>query len=482
MRMDELDFDLPPSRIATEPATPRDSAKLMVIDRATGRIEHVHVRDLAKAGRFFQPGDLLVFNRSKVIPARFAGIRAGTNGKVGGLYLHSPMNPDDPPVHQVMLESRGTLRPGERIILTDDSSLVLIEKAAAESSRGIGETAGEIEGGEREGGGGERVFANRCHNGPVLGGGWNVRLESSENMLTLLERIGHPPLPPYIRKERKVRHQTEDSPDDPERYNTVYAREPGSVAAPTAGLHFTPELLASLQQQGVGLAYVTLHVGLGTFAPVRCEVLEDHVMHREWFDVPAETIQTLIACRQRGGRVIPIGTTTVRALESFALASGGSLGGKAGSECRQGTLGGRGAVDDGCRNEPACFPKECLVAGTSTSPDFREGGGGTDLFIYPRTEHGNDDTFRLTDGLMTNFHLPRSTLLAMVASLPGVGVKKLLDWYETAIQREYRFYSYGDAMLVLPARAEPDRPDDSTPSRPPVAGLSAVEFPEPNHR
>lgn len=443
--MDELDFDLPADRIATEPATPRDSARLMVIDRHSGRVEHAQVKDLAQVGRFFQPGDLLVFNQSRVIPARFSGTRAATGGRVGGLYLHQPVDGPEKSVCRVMLESRGTLKAGERIVLTDDSCLTLLGRTSDQPS---GPQAGMVQMGEaaagQEGGdgmGGIEGMGGRV-GGEGVGGGWVVRLDSPLDMVALLDRIGQPPLPPYIRKQRKVRHQPESESEDRARYNTIYAREPGSVAAPTAGLHFTPELLDRLQQQGVDLAFVTLHVGLGTFAPVRCDRLEDHVMHREWFHVPDATAQAIASCRQRSGRIIPIGTTTVRALESYARRGIGPAGGSGSAEAT-GLSRGDGSRVNGrseCGNEEVGW----------------RGGGWTDLFIRPG-DGGREpaDSFRLADGLLTNFHLPRSTLLALVAALPGVGVDRLLDWYGLAIQREYRFYSYGDAMLILPPPPPP---------------------------
>ena len=358
MLADALDFDLPPDRIATTPAAPRDSARLMVIDRDSGKIGHHRVADLPGLG-IFQSGDLMLVNRSRVLPAYYHGTRTATGGKISGLYLGC----DHHGRWRTLIESRGTLRPGERITLEANAHLTLI------SNEGGGEWLGEYQG--------------------------------PDGTLALLSRIGAAPLPPYIRKARKAHHEPEVNADDMTRYNTVYAAHDGSVAAPTAGLHFTPELLAALERAGVKRAEVTLHVGLGTFAPIRSDTVEDHPIHSEPIAVPAETVRLIQATRAAGGLVTAVGTTTVRAIESLP----------------------------------------------DTSADGSSGGfeTATDLFITP----DNGFEFRFTDHLMTNFHLPRSTLLALVAALPGVGIERLLGWYRQAIAEGYRFYSYGDAMLII---------------------------------
>jgi S-adenosylmethionine:tRNA ribosyltransferase-isomerase len=354
MRVDELDYNLPPGRIATEPADPRDAARLMVVDRASGRIEHRRVHELVDMTGGPRRGDLMVFNQTRVLPAHFAGTRAATGGKVTGLYLATTDG-----LWRIMLESRGSPRPGETIALDSEASLELVERYG--------------------------------------GGEWSARLSSDHGTLATLERIGMTPLPPYIRHERRAQGLPEVTTEDRRRYNTVFARDAGSVAAPTAGLHFTPPLLAALDAVGVRRASVTLHVGLGTFAPVRADNLEDHDIHREWIDISRQTIAVLRETREIGGRVFVVGTTTVRALESL----------------------------------PADWAS---LDGYSTR---------TGLFITPGF------SFRFTDALLTNFHLPRSTLLALVASLPGVGLDRLKHWYHAAIEEGYRFYSYGDAMLIL---------------------------------
>jgi S-adenosylmethionine:tRNA ribosyltransferase-isomerase len=333
MRADELDYNLPGELIATAAAQPRDSAKLMVVDRSTGRIEHRRVRDLPELG-VFQQGDLMLVNRSKVLPAYYHGTRAATGGKITGLYLGSP-NANQ---WLTLIESRGKLQPGERIDLDGDSHLILVE------SVGRGE--------------------------------WLAKYTGEDDTLTLLSRIGLAPLPPYIRKARKAHHQPEVTAEDMGRYNTVYADQLGSVAAPTAGLHFTTELLDVLEAAGVTRAEVTLHVGMGTFAPIRCDKVDDHPIHSEFITVPPETIRAIQRTRETGKSITAVGTK---------------------------------------------------------------------LFIVPNAGF----TYRHTDHLLTNFHLPRSTLLALVAALPDVGIDQLMGWYHEAIREKYRFYSFGDAMLII---------------------------------
>ncbi len=364
MRAQELDYHLPGELIATTAAMPRDSARLMVVHRETGRIEHRHVRDLPDLG-VFKSGDLLLVNRSKVLPAYYHGIRAATGGKTTGLYLSSPADNQ----WLTLIESRGKLQPGERIDLNSDAHLTLIE------SVGRGE--------------------------------WLVTYAGEDDTLTLLSRIGQAPLPPYIRKARKAHDQPEITPEDMDRYNTVYADQTGSVAAPTAGLHFTTELLETLQAAGVTRAEITLHVGMGTFSPIRCEEVNDHPIHSEFISVPSKTIRAIQQTRNTGGSITAVGTTTVRAIESLP------------EDLSQ-------AVDQGFSTNTQLF----ITPGSPGSPD-------------------NGFHYRYTDHLLTNFHLPRSTLLALLAALPDVGIDRLMDWYQQAIHEQYRFYSFGDAMLIV---------------------------------
>lgn len=389
MDTDALDYGLPPERIATAPVSPRDAARLMVCDRATGKVHHRRVRDLPRLHEQGIPGprrgDLMLTNTSRVVPARFFGTRSGTGGRVEGLFLaEEPADPNGQasalPSWRAMFETRGKLQPGETIALH--------------------------RGGE-QGDASDGNAASSAHwlelLEPIGGGVWRCVLRSRDaepGTWSVLDAIGSTPLPPYIRKARRTAGMAEQSAEDAERYNTVYAEAPGSVAAPTAGLHFTPELLMALDEAGVRRMAVTLHVGPGTFAPVRSQRLEDHAMHAEQVEVPDEVVRAMADTRSQGGRVLAVGTTTVRAIESVPASAAAK---------------GRGML------------------------------GPTELFITP----DNGFVFRFTDALMTNFHLPRSTLLGMVSALPGVGVERLLAWYREAIDEGYRFYSYGDAMLVV---------------------------------
>jgi S-adenosylmethionine:tRNA ribosyltransferase-isomerase len=375
VRTEDLDYQLPPGRIAPTPAEPRDAARLLVVHRGRPedrQIEHATVADLPSLG-VLRRGDLMVVNTTRVLPAFFHATRTATGGAVTGLYLET----DAAGRWIVLLESGGKLRVGEH--------LTLREPPGAEHPQHP--WAGERPGLTLE--------------AAVGRGRWCCRLEGAAAAWDVLERIGRPPLPPYIRKARAALNLPPLSDRDDERYNTVYASEPGSVAAPTAGLHLTPRVLTGLESLGVERAEVVLRVGLGTFEPIRVSDLSSHVMHRERVRIPAATIEALRACRARGGRVFVVGTTTLRALESL----------------------------------PATLDE---VIG-----DFAVETG---LFIHPALEPPH--VFRFADLVMTNFHLPRSTLIALIASLPGVGLPRLKELYTAAIDADYRFYSYGDAMLL----------------------------------
>ena len=345
--IDNYDYRLPPELIAQEPLQRRADARLMVVDRRTGSIDHSHVRDLCS---WFRRGDRLVLNDTKVIPARLVGYRTETQGRWQGLFLAH----DEQGFWRILAKTRGRIRVGETVTLVDrlaraDSSLRLVAK----QDDGV----------------------------------WIAVPEPAEETYQLLARVGRVPLPHYIRAGEMV-----DA--DREAYQTVYARCPGSVAAPTAGLHFTDDLLADLQRRGSGVSWVTLHVGRGTFQPIHAEALAEHKMHCEWCELPRETAQAVAECRATGGRVVAVGTTAVRVLETAA---------------------GGGPV------EP-----------------FK---GETDLFVRPPYE------FRAVDALMTNFHLPRTTLLVLVRTFGGEQLMRRA--YDEAIRERYRFYSYGDAMLIV---------------------------------
>ena len=339
MRTTDFDYDLPEAYIAQEPVEPRDSARLMVLDRATGEITHAVFREI---GRFLRPGDLLVANQTRVIPARLFA-RKPTGGKVEILLLRR----EAPAQWQALVRGRGLVA-GKRLLLANDLEAEIVAVL----------------------------------DGPLR------RIRFTHPLDDTLDRLGKVPLPPYIRRPL----------EDPERYQTVFAREAGSAAAPTAGLHFTPRLLEELRTQGVGFATVTLHVGLDTFAPVKEDDPREHKIHTEWCEVSAETAAAINRTRAAGGRIIAVGTTSVRTLETSAR-----------------------------RARP----------GEVVSP----WAGDTDLFILPGFR------FLAVDAMITNFHLPKSTLLMLVSAFAGR--ERILGAYEVATHEGYSFFSFGDAMLIL---------------------------------
>ncbi len=343
------DFDLPRHLIAQHPVEHRIDARLLLVRRETGEIEHHYVRDLPD---LIDPADALVLNNSKVIPARMLGMRASTGGRWEGLFLRCDANG----IWEILSKTRGKLTVGEQIALKD--------REGRESP----------------------ALAVVAH---LDEGHLAVRPIEEQSPIELLDRFGRIPLPPYIRDGQMV-------DQDVESYQTVYAKHTGSVAAPTAGLHFTTDLIRHLQSRGVLTASVTLHVGLGTFRPVAAKRLTDHKMHTEWGELPEKSSSKLQACHGRSGRVIAVGTTSTRVLESAAR---------------------------------------------ETGKPFLPWSGDTDIFLRPPCE------FLATDGLMTNFHLPKSTLLALVAAFAGYDLT--MEAYRNAIEQSYRFYSYGDCMLIL---------------------------------
>ncbi|MDX1945434.1 MAG: tRNA preQ1(34) S-adenosylmethionine ribosyltransferase-isomerase QueA [Pirellulaceae bacterium] len=345
--LDPYDYDLPRGLIAQHPLAKRSDARLMVVRRVEGTIEHAHIRDLPD---LLHPADTLVFNDTKVIPARLVGRRDRTGARWTGLFLSA----DEHGVWQVLSKTRGKLEPGEVIIVVSwdvRQSLAL------------------------------RLLTK------LEGGVWAVRPEPLGDAMDLLGRVGRVPLPPYIR-------EGEMTEEDQAAYQTVYAAQPGAVAAPTAGLHFTPELLAELKGLGIGEEFVTLHVGVGTFRPITAERLADHPMHSEWCGISGEVSARLNARRAAGSRLVAVGTTVVRTLETAA---------------------------QGGRVQPFSGP--------------------TNLFIRPPYE------FQAIDALLTNFHLPKSTLLILVRTFGGDEL--LRRAYAEAIREGYRFFSYGDAMLIV---------------------------------
>lgn len=346
MRLEELQYDLPPELIAQRPAARRDAARLLVLHRDTGRIEHRAFRDIVE---YIEPGDGLVLNNTRVIPARFF-CRRQTGGRIEALFLHES---DD----------------GWRVLLKPSGRLKVNECLPCEGAD-------------------VKLIINQRYER----GEWSVHVEPNVAPVQLLEQIGQTPLPPYIRNDAADRHGQPDDADR-QRYQTVYAAQPGAVAAPTAGLHFTPELLEQFQQAGVRRIEVTLHVGLGTFTPIEAEDLSQHKMHAEWFEITPSALTALQGTRHRKRHIVAVGTTSVRVLESL--------------------------------------------------PGFDVGtmSGSTDIFIYPPYQ------FRHVDRLLTNFHLPGSTLLALVMAFANP--EQILVAYQKAIATHYRFYSYGDAMLIL---------------------------------
>jgi S-adenosylmethionine:tRNA ribosyltransferase-isomerase len=344
--LDPYDYELPRELIAQHPLARRSDARLLVIERASGQITHAYIRDLPELVR---PTDCLVMNDTKVIPARLVGRRDRTGARWSGLYLSA----DEHGAWQILSKTRGKLEPGEAIVVVSWDVRQTITL---------------------------RLLAR------LEGGIWAVRPEPLGEPLEILSRVGRVPLPPYIRDGEMVE-------EDVAQYQTVYAEQPGAVAAPTAGLHFTPELLAELSQRGIEQQRVTLHVGVGTFRPIVAERLADHPMHREWCALSPAVAQRLHALRSQGRRIVAVGTTVARTLETAA---------------RGGTL--------------AAFE------------------GQTDLFIRPPFR------FQAVDALLTNFHLPKSTLLILVRTFGGDEL--IRKAYETAIREGYRFFSYGDAMLI----------------------------------
>jgi len=369
LRTDELDYTLPESLIACEPATPRDSARLLVISRSDpNRIEHRAIRDLPS---LLTPCDLLVRNRTWVHPAKLTAKRTDTGGRVEGLFLDQCDRPDH---WLAMLKSNGRLREGQTIELLDANA------------HAPGITATLV----------ERIDDH-----------WRLAINAIDfdpaDARLILDRVGATPLPPYITRRRKDTGLRIPDNTDRDWYRVIDAHAArtahGSVAAPTAGLHFTSELLGAIDRAGVRSAEILLHVGMGTFKPIDTPTVAEHPMHTERFAVPAETINRLAQAHAEDRRILAVGTTTARTLESLP---------------------------------------EDLAAVT----------GGIESRTSILIEPGH--TWTHTDALLTNFHLPRSTLLAMVAALLPEGIERLLGCYRVAIERGYRFYSYGDAMLILP--------------------------------
>lgn len=340
MKTHDFYYDLPEELIAQTPLQRRDGSRLLVLDKETGAWEHRHFFDLPE---YLRPGDCLILNNSRVLPARLLGAREGTGGACEVLLLKDQGDK----TWECLVRPGRRLRPGARIVF------------------GGGELTAEIV-------------------AETEGGGRLVRFAYDGIFLEVLERLGKMPLPPYIKEELQ----------DQERYQTVYSKVTGSAAAPTAGLHFTPELLEKIRAKGVSIGYVTLHVGLGTFRPVQTEEVLDHEMHSEYCEIPQETADLINETKRSGGRVICVGTTSCRTIESWA-------------------------EEDGT---------------------MRARSGWTNIFIYPGYR------FKVLDALVTNFHLPESTLVMLVSALAGR--EHILAAYAEAVRERYRFFSFGDAMFI----------------------------------
>ncbi len=346
--LESYDYELPKELIAQHPLPNRIDARLLVVDRQSPEIEHSHVRSLAT---HFKSGDCLVINDTRVTPARLVGYRTLTRGRWEGLFL----NQDAQGHWRLLGKTRGKIAPGETVTLRNEDGVDQFQL---------------------------RMLAS-------LGNGhWAATPLAKGDTQELLAKAGRVPLPHYIRGG-------EMETADRNAYQTMFADKPGAVAAPTAGLHFTPAVVQALEQAGVKVERITLHVGEGTFRPVKVARLEDHQMHAEWAELSPQTADALNACRRAGGRIIAVGTTSARTLETAADAEG----------------------------------------------NFVAWSGETDLFIYPPY------SFRGIDALMTNFHLPKSTLLVLVRTFGGD--QRIQQAYAAAIEERYRFYSYGDAMLIL---------------------------------
>ena len=365
MRTDDFDYHLPPELIAQTPVEPRDSSRLLALDRHSGRVEHRHFTDIVD---LLPSGAVLVLNRSRVIPARLYGRRKGTGGRVELLLLRR----EEEGIWQALGKPGRSLRPGSVIRLESPELSDSVGNAVASTDPGVTEP-GPVE-------------------AEVLSVGdegiRRVRLSAESG----IDRLGQMPLPPYIHRRL----------EDPERYQTVYSQEPGSAAAPTAGLHFTPELLSAVQAKGVETAYVTLHVGLDTFRPVTEDNPTEHAIHTEYYELSEETAAILTRAKAEGRPIIAVGTTSVRTLEQVG--------------------------------------RDLEAKGLGKGGPIGAASGQADLFILPGHE------FRLVDGMITNFHLPRSTLVMLVSAFAGR--ENVLAAYREAIEERYRFYSFGDAMLI----------------------------------
>ena len=344
MKTDLFDYTLPPELIAQHPPERRELARMMVLHRDSGLIEHKMITDIVD---YLHSPDVLVLNNTKVIPARIFGHKAASGGKVELLLLDESTHGE----WKVLMKTARRPKVGDQLELCSG-----------------------------------KAHATMLYDGEQ--GEALLKIESDRPLMEILDEEGVPPLPPYITRKEQTREQIEE---DKQRYQTVYAAEPGAAAAPTAGLHFTPEIFRAMKRKGVSKAELTLHVGLGTFRPVSAEIITDHTMHHERYVVSEEAARSINTAKEEGGRIVAVGSTSVRTLESL--------------------------------------------------PTIKRAEGTTNIFIYPPYD------FKNVDAVLTNFHLPKSTLLMMMSAFAGREL--MLKAYKTAIQEKYRFFSYGDCMLIL---------------------------------
>ena len=382
MKTKQFWYPLPERLIAQHPAERRGTERMMVLHRDTGVIEHRHIADIVE---YITANDLLVVNDTKVFPARLIGKWTDSDGAVEVLMVNAAPAAESAAVECDRLPSMST----EGLVW---NCILGSGRKCREGQVAVFGPNGEL-----------KVKLLK----PLSGiGMWRVEFVCERPLMDLLDEFGHTPVPPYVKREGTAAEEKEDR----ERYQTIYAREVGSVAAPTAGLHFTPEIFAALEAKGVKRVAVTLHVGPGTFRPVKADNIEDHQMDFEAFTVPPEAAEAINACKKRGGRVFCVGSTTVRTLETVA----------AGLEEVKGK-------SEKVKSEDG----EVVVAG----------GGASNIFIYPPYR------FRVCDCMLTNFHLPQSTLIMMVSALAGR--ERVLCAYAMAVQKNYMFFSYGDCMLIV---------------------------------
>ena len=416
MKTRQFWYPLPARLVAQHPAERRGTEKMMVLHRDTGVIEHRHIADIVE---YITPNDLLVVNDTKVFPARLLGEWPDTHGAVEMLMVNAaPMDSDD---------ERPTMA------AAGDSLRWNVIVGSGRKCR-EGQVASFGPNGE--------LKATLLK--PLSGiGMWQVEFTCERPLMDLLDEFGHTPVPPYVKREGTAEEEREDR----ERYQTIYAREVGSVAAPTAGLHFTPEIFAALDAKGVKRVAVTLHVGPGTFRPVKADNIEDHHMDFEAFTVPPETADAVNACKARGGRVFCVGSTTVRTLEAVAAAveqDRVAIGSNRVAIGSDGVDVGSNGVDVGSNDiggSTLSDAKSTLTDSISPHKVVVPGSGASDIFIYPPYR------FRVCDCMLTNFHLPQSTLLMMISALAGR--ERVLCSYAMAVQKNYMFFSYGDCMLIV---------------------------------